>query len=126
MRNKMISLVFCGLLIIAAFIPVSGNLYFETPEQGPNQSTTLEWITLPEPTPVDMILEQSICRRMSFHSGYPGTPITDVELSTILWAAYGMTTTGGRTIYSPNGTYTQPSTSSEVTRPTSMSPPTIL
>jgi len=105
MRNKMISLVFCGLLIIAAFIPVSGNLYFETPEQGPNQSTTLEWITLPEPTPVDMILEQSICRRMSFHSGYPGTPITDVELSTILWAAYGMTTTGGRTIYSPNGTY---------------------
>jgi hypothetical protein len=105
MKNKMISIVFCTLLVFAALLPVSGKLNIETPEEESHQSTTDGWITLPEPTPVDMLLEQSISRRMSFHNGYPATPITDVELSTILWAAYGMTPSGGRTIYSPNGTY---------------------
>ncbi len=103
MRTKMISLIFCMLLLCATLIPLNGTS--ETPSQGSTQSTPLGWITLPEPTPVDMIMEESICRRMSFHSGFPGTPLSDGELSTILWAAYGMTPNGGRTIYSPNGTY---------------------
>jgi nitroreductase len=105
MRKKSISIIFCMLFIIAAIVPVTGNLTFEASNDENNQTTTQGWITLPEPLPVDMLLEQTISRRMSFHNGYPPTPVTDEELSTVLWAAYGVTTTGGRTVYSPNGTY---------------------
>jgi nitroreductase len=105
MKKKIISLIISMLLILITLLPVTGKLNLETPEEKHHQAITEEWIPLPEPTPLDMILEQSISRRMSFHNGYPGTPITDAELSTILWAAYGITPTGQRTIYSPNGTY---------------------
>jgi len=105
MKKKLISIMFCMLFIIAALVPVTGRMNLETPGEEQNQSTTRGWITLPDPLPVDMLLEQSISCRMSFHSGYPATPVTNEELSTILWAAYGVTPTGGRTVYSPNGTY---------------------
>jgi SagB-type dehydrogenase family enzyme len=105
MRKKFVSIIFCMLFIIAALVPVTGRLNLETPDEEQNQSTTRGWITLPDPLPVDMLLEQSICRRMSFHNSYPATPVTNEELSTVLWAAYGVTPTGGRTVYSPNGTY---------------------
>ena len=59
---------------------------------------------LPEPIPVDMVLEESICRRMSVRA-FTGESITDEELSTILWAAYGYTDNGERTIFSPDGQY---------------------
>jgi nitroreductase len=106
MEKKIISIIFSLLFVIAAVIPATGKLSFDASTNENNQDTeTRGWITLPEPLPVDMILEQTISRRMSFHNGYPPTPVTDQELSTILWAAYGVTTTGERTIYSPNGTY---------------------
>ena len=106
MRKKLISVLFCMLFIIAAIEPLTGKVSLDPSGDGTNQGNPArDWIPLPEPLPVDMVLELSICRRMSFHSGYPATPVTDQELSTILWAAYGMTITGGRTVYSPNGTY---------------------
>jgi nitroreductase len=106
MRKKLIGIIFCTLLIIAVLVPVTGKLNLETPDEEHNQSTnTRGWITLPDPLPVDMLLEQTISRRMSFHDSYQATPVTDQELSTVLWAAYGVTTDGGRTVYSPNGTY---------------------
>ena len=106
MRKKFVSIIFCMLFIIAALIPVTAKPNLETPKEEHNQNTTTEgWITLPDPLPVDMLLERSISRRMSFHNGYPATPVSDEELSTILWAAYGVTPAGGRTVYSPNGTY---------------------
>jgi len=104
MRKKMVSIIFCMLFIIAAIVPVTGKLDLGSTDEGQGD-TTRDWITLPEPLPVDMLLERSICRRMSFHNGYPATPVTDEELSTVLWAAYGITTTGARTVYCPNGTY---------------------
>ncbi len=105
MKKKIISVLFCMLFIIAALVPATGRLDLETPDQKQNQSTTRDWITLPDPLPVDMLLERTISRRMSFHNGYPPTPVTDEDLSTVLWAAYGLTPTGERTVYSPNGTY---------------------
>lgn len=106
MRKKLIGIIFCMLMIIAALVPVTGKLNLDAPVEEHNQSTnTRGWITLPDPLPVDMLLEQTISRRMSFHNSYQATPVTDEELSTVLWAAYGVTTDGGRTIYSPNGTY---------------------
>jgi len=104
MRKKLVSILFCMLFLIAAFVPVSAKPDLESTDEGKGD-TTGDWITLPAPLPVDMLLERSISRRMSFHTGYPATPVTDSELSTVLWAAYGITTTGARTIYSPNGTY---------------------
>ena len=36
---------------------------------------------------------------------FTGESVTDEELSTILWAAYGLTENGNRSIFNPNGTY---------------------
>lgn len=106
MLKKLIGIIFCMLFIIAAIEPLMGKLDLTFTGEGKNPGeTTNVWITLPEPLQVDMLLKQSICRRMSFHNGYPATPVTDEDLSSVLWAAYGVTTTGGRTVYSPNGTY---------------------
>jgi nitroreductase len=105
MRKKLAGVIFCMLFIIAAIIPITGTLNLGLTDNGRNRGdTTREWIILPEPLPIDMLLELSICRRMSYRA-YTVTPVTDEELSTVLWAAYGVTTTGGRTVYSPNGTY---------------------
>lgn len=103
MRKKLIGILFFLLFIIAAIEPLTGKLNLETKEEGIPH--TADWITLPDPPQVDILLEQSISRRMSFHTGYPSTPVADEDLSTVLWAAYGLTPTGGRTVYSPNGTY---------------------
>lgn len=103
MRKKIVGVLFFMLFIIAAIEPLTGQLSLESSDRRPHALS--EWILLPDPVPVDMVLEQSISRRMSFHTGYPSTPVTDQDLSTVLWAAYGFTPAGGRTVYSPNGTY---------------------
>ncbi len=103
MRKKLIGIIFCVLFIIAAVEPLTARLSLVTTDEVTTRVD--DWITLPDPLPVGMLLEQSICRRMSFHNGFPSTPVTEEDLSTILWAAYGVTPNGGRTIYSPNGTY---------------------
>jgi nitroreductase len=59
---------------------------------------------LPPPDFTHMNLETSINRRMSVRD-FDGIDITDQELSNILWAAYGFTESGKRTIHSPNGRY---------------------
>jgi len=59
---------------------------------------------LPPPLPVDMNLEESMFRRMSVRD-FTNETVTDEELSTILWAACGYQTDGGRTIPGINNTY---------------------
>lgn len=61
--------------------------------------------TLPPPLKTDMILEESIMRRMSIRE-FTDEPITDQELATILWAAHGLRDDGKRTIPSINNVYT--------------------
>jgi nitroreductase len=105
MNEKFVSISLCTLLIISGIVPLTGPIKTGAAEEGQNQGdTTRSWIPLPDPLPVEMILEQSVCRRMSVRY-FTTETITDEELSTVLWAAYGRTTTGGRTVYSPNGTY---------------------
>ncbi|EMR75284.1 nitroreductase [Thermoplasmatales archaeon SCGC AB-540-F20] len=43
---------------------------------------------LPNPTAVDMTLMDAIFQRMSVR-GYTDQNVTDEDLSTVLWAAYG-------------------------------------
>jgi len=59
---------------------------------------------LPPPLSVEMVLEESIFRRMSVRE-FTNESVTDEDLSTILWAACGYQTDGGRTIAGINNTY---------------------
>jgi hypothetical protein len=102
MKKKSIGIIFCMLLMITAVAPATAKLTMG--DINPRE-TAQDWIALPEPKHITMLLEQAICQRMSFHYSYPSTPVSDEDLSTVLWAAYGVTPTGGRTVYSPNGTY---------------------
>jgi nitroreductase len=59
---------------------------------------------LPPPLVVDMMLEESMFRRMSVRE-FTNETISDEELSTILWAACGFQSDGDRTITGINNTY---------------------
>ena len=52
---------------------------------------------LPPPQYIDMPLEESIMRRMSMRN-FTEDPVTDEELSTVLWAAYGQRDDGEFTV----------------------------
>lgn len=105
MRKKIGSIVLYIIMMSTLLVPVLAEQPTQTIKD--TQKTVHGLLTdypLPPPLPVDMILEQSICRRMSVRT-FTDESVTDEELSTILWAAYGFTESGGRTIYNPNGTY---------------------
>jgi len=59
---------------------------------------------LPPPLNTDIILEESIMRRMSIRE-FNDEPVTDKELASILWAAHGFRDDGKRTIPSINNVY---------------------
>jgi nitroreductase len=65
-------------------------------------STPLTTYSLPPPMFIDMPVEETIFRRMSVRE-FTEDPVTDEELSTILWAAYGYTDNGNRTVHGING-----------------------
>lgn len=56
-----------------------------------------EGIILPPPQDIEMILEETIFRRCSVRE-FTLDPVTEQDLSTILWAAYGFRDDGTRTI----------------------------
>ena len=66
------------------------------------ETSSLTKYSLPSPSDVDMILEESIFRRMSVRE-FTTEPVTDEELSTILWAAYGLRDDGKRTVSAIDG-----------------------
>ena len=59
---------------------------------------------LPPPMSVDMTVEETIFRRMSVRE-FTEDPVTEEELSTILWAAYGYTDDGKRTVHGIDGVH---------------------
>ncbi len=102
MKKKILGVFICMLLIYTSVLPATGKLNNEDFVE--NISTILNKYPLPPPLSVDMILEESICRRMSWRS-FTSESVADEELSTILWAAYGVTENGNRSIFNPKGTY---------------------
>ena len=54
-------------------------------------------LELPPPSPINMILEESIFRRCSIRE-FTDEPVSKEDLSTILWAAYGYRNDGSRTV----------------------------
>jgi len=100
--NKNLHLIFIAVAIAVLVLPTTCLKPTQAMTKTEKKST--DEIPLPPPLPIDMIMEKSICRRMSVRA-FTTETITDEELSTILWAAYGITDNGGRTIYSPTGAY---------------------
>ena len=105
MSNKLLIIFVSMIFILSAILPVTGELNkLKTEEIKENISNSNDDYPLPPPISVDMVLEESICRRMSIRS-YTSEQVTDEELSTILWAAYGYTENNNRSIFSPDGGY---------------------
>ena len=99
MNRKILDVFVCILLIVAAVLPVTGELNrLKTKYVNDNLSINLYDFPIPPPMPVDMILEESICRRMTVRT-FTKEDISDEELSTILWAAYGLNQGGNRNIH---------------------------
>ncbi|UCF50639.1 MAG: nitroreductase family protein [Thermoplasmatales archaeon] len=106
MNKKTLGFLICTLLITSAVLPVTGKLNISKSEDFvENISYIFDDYPLPPPISVDMILEESICRRMSTREAYTSQQVTDEELSTVLWAAFGTTENGNRSIYLPDGSY---------------------
>jgi len=105
MRKMIFGLLICIVLVFASVLPVTGELQkIKTEDAIEKTNVIVDRISLPPPMFIDMILEESICRRMSVRS-FTTEDVTDEELSTILWAAYGVTENGNRSIFNPDGTY---------------------
>ena len=94
-------LILISTITLMLLTPIAGLPHDQAT---PQTSQTPTDIVLPPPIPIDMIMEQSICRRVSYRT-YTTQAVTDDELSTILWAAYGYLDNGNRTIYHPSHSY---------------------
>jgi nitroreductase len=92
------------ILFIGTNLTLSTELNAKNITQKDNSKQLSTTITLPPPDFTDKNLELSICRRMSVRA-FDGSDVTDQELSNILWAAYGYTSNGKRTIYDIDGRY---------------------
>lgn len=88
MNKKIVGFLVWMLLISTVILPVA-------------RTSTLTVYSLQPPISVDMILEEAIFRRCSVRE-FSTDPVSDEDLSTILWAAYGYRDDGKRTVPSIN------------------------
>lgn len=92
-----ILLLFFGLTLLPAIETLTHSPSHTEDTYLQRNELTIQKIALPPPLTIDMPLEETISRRMSIRE-FTETPVTDEELSTVLWAAYGYTTDGKRTV----------------------------
>jgi nitroreductase len=105
MNKKTLGLIIISTVFAATFNSVSGNFdIVSNKEINKIDIAELQYYSLPPPLTVDMVLEETISRRMSVRS-FLTDAVTNEELSTILWAAYGFNDNGERNIFSPDGTF---------------------
>ena len=98
-------IVVVSLVIIFCIITISPALGISTKSSFKERKSLIdEEILLPPPQFIDMIFEKSIMRRMSMRN-FTNEPVTDEELSTILWAAYGLRDDGELTVPEINGAH---------------------
>jgi nitroreductase len=84
MKKNIVNVLVCTLLITTVILSFGGT-------------STLSVNSLPPPKSVDMVLEESIFRRSSVRD-FSDESVSDEDLSTILWAAYGFRDDGSRTV----------------------------
>lgn len=80
------------------------TIFFSTAIMPAIGTSTLTDYELPPPIPVDMVLENAIFRRASVRV-FTEDLVTDEELSTILWAAYGYRDDRKRTVPGIDGVH---------------------
>ena len=95
-----IIVIFCSLAVTSA-IGTYDSLILG--REG-NENFVLQDYPLPPPISVDVNLEESIFRRMSVRE-FTEEPVTDEELSTVLWAACGFADGEKRTISGIDGVH---------------------
>lgn len=103
MNKKILGFIVTVLFVLTAILPVTGEINKLKIVEIKENIYNIEY-PLPPPISVDMLLEETICRRMSVR-GFTSEQITDEELSTILWAAYGYTDNEKRGIFNPDEIY---------------------
>jgi len=104
-KNLCKKVVFVGLIILFCSIAIS-------PALGKSNSTSFEErcffvgeeYLLPPPLFMNMSVEESIMRRASMRN-FTDEPVTDEELSTVLWAAFGLRDDGKMTVAEFNGSH---------------------
>jgi len=101
---KILSIAIAFVFLILAVAPAIGANDSSILERKYIQKPCRQDYPLPPPVDVDMVLEESIMRRMSIRE-FSDEPVTDEELATILWAAHGLRTDGKRTIPGINGVH---------------------
>lgn len=95
--KKMLTISFVSVFFIVTISPIiaMNNQYLETNEY--NNSSYYQNYELPPPQDIDMPLEETIMRRMSVRE-FTEEPVSDEDLSTILWSAFGMRDDGELTV----------------------------
>ena len=88
MKHKILGIFVCTLMIVVIVLPAEGTIY----------------IQLPPPGSTSMILEETLWRRSSIRN-FTSEPVSIEDLSTILWAAYGVRGDGSRTVAPVNDVY---------------------
>ena len=88
--------------LILIFTPISTPLSISKDLMAPTHENPFE---LPDPIDLNITLEEAICRRMSVRE-FSEEDITDEELSTILWHAYGVSNEETRNIHAVTNEYT--------------------
>jgi len=94
MKNKSVYIILAFILFFSSY-SMSANNYYET-----NHSCSD--YNLPPPLDMNASIENVIHKRTCIRN-FSVDPVTDKELSTVLWSAYGVTTEGKRTVSSING-----------------------
>ena len=95
-------IIICILLFCIASTPLLGiSNYLKFQE---NISLLGNEYYLPPPQFIEMSLEESIMRRASMRN-FTDEPVTDEELSTVLWSAFGLRNDGKMTIPEINNTH---------------------
>jgi nitroreductase len=99
-KNKfriLIVIIFLSYFITSPILVISGSIKSQE-----NNFSLKEEYLLPPPMVINMSFEESMMRRASMRN-FTDEPVTDEELSTILWAAFGLRDDNKMTIPKING-----------------------
>jgi len=98
-------IVVMGLVVFLFSIPISSVLGDNSNSLTKKKSSfeKIEYL-LPPPQIMDIPVEESIMQRMSMRN-FTDEPVSDEELSTVLWAAYGLREDDELTVAEINGTH---------------------
>jgi hypothetical protein len=95
-----ITLLHCNLIMSAA---IEINTSYLSVKETRASLSDQEYM-LPQPLPLNIPVEEALMKRISVRD-FSDEPVTDEELSTVLWAAYGQRNDGMQTVPNINGTH---------------------